>query len=165
MTRSGTRLDGLRRTLLGATILLLVAFGVGLTTSFFENRQLGLTIAHHREVLAKMSADTNNVPSLEVLQQLDLLRAVTDSLGQWVRGGAPLRYTMGLFVGDTLYPATRTLYFEEFRKHLFVAAKGALVDSLKALPATATGSSDYGTAYGWLKGYIQVTSVPESSTV
>ena len=161
VTRAGTRLDALRRVLLGVTASLLLMLAVALTVSFASNRGLVNTVARHRAALAAMPRDAASLPAL---QHLDSLRATTDTLGQWVRTGAPLPYRFGLFLGARLYPEARQLYFAELRAKLYEQARVSLLERLRAGKGEPVDGFAFDTTYGLLKAHLVTTSHPDSST-
>jgi type VI secretion system protein ImpL len=164
VTRAGTRLDALRRVLLGATASLLLLLAIALTVSFVNNRRIASDVAHHRAALAAIPVDPREPAPVAALQQLDSLRVTTDSLGQWVRTGAPLRYRFGLFVGERLHPEARRLYFAELRARLYEQARSSLLQRLRTVGGAPRDGFEFDTTYGLLKAHLVTTSHPDSST-
>jgi type VI secretion system protein ImpL len=140
------------------------------TISWLGNRALAGRVADAMNAVAALPVvaarpGTIVFPSSDALRRLDVLRAQLDTLRGQVKDGPPLHLRFGLWKGQTLLDAARPVYYEAFRRQLFAAGWGAMVDSLKALPSNPTTSSDYGDAYSWLKGYLITTKHPDSSTV
>ncbi|MCU0635258.1 MAG: hypothetical protein MUE41_10330, partial [Gemmatimonadaceae bacterium] len=164
VTRTGTRLDGLRRGLIGTGIVALLALGVAILASFSNNRQLVQAVDRHTKALAAMPNDARGTPSLEVLQRLDSLRGVVDTLGQWTRDGAPVNHRFGLFVGDALHPVARTRYFAELRQRLYDPARASMMARLRAVSGAPRDGFEFDSTYSWLKAHLVATSHPDKST-
>ncbi len=165
----GVRVQRTRRVMLGATIAASVLLLLGVTASWLGNRALTARVADAaRDVAAlpvvKSAPGTIAFPSADALRRLDVLRAQLDTVRRYVNDGPPLRLRFGLWQGPALIDAARPVWYEGFRRQLFADGWGAMVDSLKALPEIPTTANDYGTTYGWLKGYLITTSSPDSST-
>jgi type VI secretion system protein ImpL len=105
-----------------------------------------------------------NLASLDSLRRLDTLRQSLQTLTTYNREGAPLSYRWGLYVGNSLYPEVRQIYFNDFRKLLLGQTQSTMVDSLRALPATLGGGPEYGPTYDSLKAYLITTSNHDKST-
>lgn len=169
VARGGVSVQRTRRALLGAGIAASVIMLAAVTTSWLGNRALQGRV---REAAAAVSAlptvqaapGTVAFPSAEALTRLDALRAQLDTVRAFEREGPPLRLRFGLWRGAALLDAAQPVWFDGFRKQLFADAWNAISDSLKALPEVPSASNDYGTTYGWLKGYLITTTAPDSST-
>jgi type VI secretion system protein ImpL len=164
VTRTGTRLDGLRRALIGVGTIALLALGVAIAASWRNNRELVEAVRHHTAALAAMPNDARGTPSLAVIQQLDSLRVVTDTLGRWTRDGAPLNHRFGLFIGPTLHPVARRAYFAELRTRLYDAARLSTNERLRAVSGAPRDGFEFDSTYGWLKAHLVTTSHPDKST-
>lgn len=170
LQRKGARplRDARVRGLAGAAALVLVA--VPLVISWLGNRALAHRVRERVQAVATLPdlappAGQVALPSVQALQQLDALRATLDTLGAFVQNGPPLRLRFGFWRGQALFDEARPVWSDGFRRQLFTASWGALVDSLMALPEIPTASNDYGTIYGWLKSYLIITTAADSSTV
>jgi len=169
MAGGGVRVQTTRRAMLGAAIAASLLVLLGATTSWLGNRTLTNRISEASRAVASLplvqsAPGTISFPSLQALQSLDQLRAQLDTVRGYVKDGPPLRLRFGLWQGPALIDAARPVWYAGFRRQLFATAWGAMVDSLKALPDVPTPSNDYGTTYGWLKGYLVTTNFPDSST-
>ncbi|MCU0647011.1 MAG: hypothetical protein MUF00_03410 [Gemmatimonadaceae bacterium] len=164
VTRTGTRLDALRRGLIGTAIVGLLVLGVAIAASYSNNRRFVQAVDRHAQALAAMPNDSRGTPSLEVLQRLDSLRAVTDTLGLWTRDGAPINYRFGLFVGAQLHPVARAKYFAELRSRLYDPARASMMERLRAVTGAPRDGFEFDSTYGWLKAHLVTTSHPDKST-
>lgn len=166
----GVRVQTTRRLMLGAAIAASLLVLLGATTSWIGNRMIANridTAARAVATLPDVRAEPGTIafPSPEALRKLDALRAQLDTVRGYVKDGPPIRLRFLLWQGPALIDAARPVWYEGFRRQLFATSWGAIVDSLKALPELPTAANDYGTTYGWLKGYLITTSAPERSTV
>jgi len=165
----GIRVQQSRRILLGAAIAASVLLLAGATTSWLGNRALAARVGQAARDVASLPVVRSApgvlaLPSAEALRSLEALRAQLDTVGDYVQDGPPLRLRFGLWQGAAVIDAARPVWFDGFRRQLHADAFAALVDSLKALPRTPGPANDYGTTYGWLKGYLLTTVEPERST-
>ena len=76
----------------------------------------------------------------------------------------PWSMRWGLYVGNSLYPDVRRIYFQHFQHLLFGEAQANLVQTLSALPAAPGPNDQYGPAYDTLKAYLITTSNHDKST-
>ncbi|MBL0938788.1 MAG: hypothetical protein IBJ03_07825 [Gemmatimonadaceae bacterium] len=169
VARGGVSVQRTRRVMLGTAIAATLLLLAGVTTSWLGNRALQGRVHDAAAAVAALptvqsAPGTVAFPSAEALTRLDALRAQMDTVQQYTTDGPPLRLRFGLWRGTALLDAARPVWFDGFRKQLFADAWTALSDSLKALPDVPTTSNDYGTTYGWLKGYLITTTTPDSST-
>jgi type VI secretion system protein ImpL len=165
ITGGGTRVNVLRRTLIGAAAAFFLLLSVGFTVSYFNNRALerdALAAAHGVERLAYTDFEA---PSMEVLQRLDALREQTARVGVLERSGRPWRLAWGLYTGSSLYPHLRHLYFDRFERLLWGETRTSLLASMRGLPESPNETSEYGTVYNTLKAHLITTSHPHESTV
>ncbi len=165
----GVRVQTARRVMLGTAIAASLLLLLGATTSWLGNRALTNRLADASRNVASLpivasEPGTIAFPSVEALRRLEVLRAQLDTVRGYVKDGPPLRLRFGLWQGRALIDAARPVWSEGFRRQLFATSRGAIVDSLKALPDVPSASNDYGVTYGWLKGYLITTSAPERST-
>lgn len=165
----GVRVQRTRRLMLGAAIAASALVLLGATISWLGNRAIAERVADASRAVASLpivqSAPGAIVfPSAEALRRLDALRAQLDTIRGYITDGPPMRLRFGLWQGEALVDAARPVWYDGFKRQLFATSWGAIVDSLKALPDIPTTSNDYGTTYGWLKGYLITTSAPERST-
>jgi len=150
-----------RRLLLATAIVVLLVASIGFLVSYLGNRELEVQVAKAAQGLAPYPQLTGaQVPTFDALQRLDGLRQTLVTL----RESPPWHLRWGLYIGDDLYAAASQIYFASFRKLLFAQTQGALVDSLRRLPATPGPQDDYKSAYDALKAYLITTSNHDKST-
>jgi type VI secretion system protein ImpL len=164
LTRTGTRLDALRRALIGGATLALLALAVAVLASWRNNQRLVDAVSRHRTALAALPNDARGTPSIAAMQQLDSLRMVTDTLGRWTRNGAPLNHRFGLFVGPALHPVARKAYFAELRSRLYDNVRLSINERLRAVSGAPRDGFEFDTTYSWLKAHLVTTSHPDKST-
>ena len=162
-SRSSTRTQTLRRTLLGcatAALLLLLVFA---TVSFFNNLSL---IGQVNEAQLSLTATPApaGLASLPDLQNLDRLRLVLDQLEQYQAQGAPWTYRWGLFRGDELQASACRAYSNAFRNLLLARAQSNILAGLHNLPASPGPSDSYIAAYYPLKAYLITAVNPNPDT-
>ncbi|HEX6632132.1 MAG TPA: type VI secretion protein IcmF/TssM N-terminal domain-containing protein, partial [Gemmatimonadaceae bacterium] len=120
-TEAGTRVSGMRRAMLAAAALLLVALGGAFTLSWAGNRRLERRTIRAVQATAPAATATPNtavaaLPEADALRRLDSLRAEVARLGEYGRDGAPLRLRWGLYAGDRIQPDARRAYFARFER-------------------------------------------------
>ena len=165
----GVRVQSTRRLFLGASIAASLLVLTGVTVSWLGNRAISGRLADAARGVAALPVVQSSpgviaFPSADALRRLDVLRAQLDTVRTYEKHGPPMYLRFGLWQGESLIKAARPVWYDGFRRQLFAAGWGAIVDSLKALPEEPTASNDYGTAYAWLKAYLITTSAPERST-
>jgi type VI secretion system protein ImpL len=164
ITGGGTRVNFLRRAMIGSAAALFLVLALGFTVSYVNNRALAddaLAAAHGVEPL---SAVEREAPSPDALQRLEALRGQTERVGQYERAGRPWRLAWGLYTGSALYPSLRRLYFDRFDRLLFSETRSQLVSSLQALPDPPQNATEFSAGYDALKAYLITTNHPEHST-
>lgn len=150
----------------GASCLAL-ALGVAWTVSFFSNR--GLVPANVRAgewatAMTQGGDDAVAAPSLEALEELDELRQSLVKIREFNQDGAPLRYGLGLYAGEDLYPSLYRLYFDRFGELMFHETQAALLELMRNLPAEPGPGDEYGPPYNALKAYLISTDEYARST-
>jgi type VI secretion system protein ImpL len=95
---------------------------IALTVSYFGNRSLETQVIDAARGIAATESGgaVQELPSLNALQRLDTLRQSVELLSRYEREGAPWRLRWGLYVGHTLRPEVRALYFANFRRLLLL---------------------------------------------
>ena len=157
LTGSGTRVDLMRRGLIGAAAAALLVVSLGMTVSFANNRSLvqrSIATATQAREVAGVSAITGSAD----LQRLEGARALADQVLGFERRGHPLGLSWGLYVGTQLAPTLRRVYFESFDRVLWRDTRDSLVGYLNALPAAKTDGADFGRAQDALAAYLLTTS-------
>lgn len=166
----GVRVQRARRVMLGTAIAASVLLLAMVSGSWLGNRALSNRVEEAARRVASLpvvrsAPGTIAFAPAEALRQLDALRGQLDTLRTYVDSGPPLRLRFGLWRGERVLEAARPVWYDGFRKQLFAESWGAIVDSLNALPDVPGPTNDYGTTYGWLKGYLITTSSPDKSSV
>lgn len=169
VARGGVRVQRTRRALLGGAMAATALLLLGVTASWLGNRGLQARVTDAARAVAALPVVQSapgaiTMPSEGGLAQLEQLRALLDTIQQQDTAGPPLRLRFGLWRGAALVDAARPVWVEGFRRQLFAETWSTLNDSLKALPDAPTPSSDYMNTYGWLKSYVIITSVNDSSS-
>jgi type VI secretion system protein ImpL len=164
MTRSGRRVDLLRRLALIVVLVAAVTAILGFSLSYAGNRRLQESSLTAMRAAAGLQLTRGAPPSIEDLRRLDNLGALMDTVAQYERHGPPWRLQWGLYSGAGLFPALRRSYFEGFERLLFATTRDSMVTELAALPAAPDSTSDYGKAYNTLKAYLMTALHPEKST-
>ncbi len=165
---SSSRVNVLRRIVLGTAVLIGVICLAGFLISFLRNRALETNVRDAMADLHMVQAPaTNQTLSISDLTKLDRLREALDQISDFNDNGAPLSYRWGLYEGDEVYRAAKPAYFEHFRRLLFAETQKRLTDDLQALPdkpAPTAPNDAYETAYNNLKAYLITTSNHDKST-
>ncbi len=152
-----------RRILFVSVAALCLFYSAALVISFRHNRVLAGDVQKAAQALAATDMSGQAVASLDSLQKLETLRQSLETLTKYNRQGAPWGFRWGLYIGDTLYPDVRKLYFADFAKLLLVPTQNILVDFMRTLPNTPTGP-EYGYTYDSLKAYLETTSHHDKTT-
>ena len=153
-----------RRVLLASAIGLLLIFIIGFIVSFVKNQNLESQVVNAAQGISSAQLTAQQLPSLDALNRLETLRQSVETLAQYQQDGAPFGMRWGLYVGDTLYPDVRKIYFQHFRTLLFAQTQTALLQTLSALPGAPGPNDQYGPAYDTLKAYLITTSNHDKST-
>ncbi|HYD51650.1 MAG TPA: ImcF-related family protein, partial [Gemmatimonadaceae bacterium] len=164
-TQGGTRLNLVRRSLLGAAAALALLAAIGFTVSYRNNRALEREVAAAARALAGTPAAGAELPAVDALRRLDGVRAMLDRLSGYERDGAPLGHRWGLYVGGRLHEPVRQLYFDAFDKLVFGATRASLVGSLRGFPDVQSPGAEYGPAYDQLKAHLITTSHPQHAAM
>jgi type VI secretion system protein ImpL len=157
-----SRINLLRRILLGAVALASVVCMIGFVISFVGNRSLEHDVQAAAADLRTVQASRD--PSLADLQKLDHLRRDLVSLGNYNKDGAPLSLRWGLYSGNEIYPGAKKVYFERFHQLLLSDTQAKLLNDLRTLPDKPGPNDSYENAYKKLKAYLITTSNHEKST-
>jgi type VI secretion system protein ImpL len=151
-----------RRILLATAAALCLFYTTALTVSFVRNRGLERDVRTAAQGIAAVDSAGMTTASLDSLKRLETLRQSLETLNRYDREGAPWSYRWGLYVGHTLRPEVRSIYFANFRQLLLAQTQSVIVDSLRSLPATP--GPEYGPTYDSLKAYLITTSNHDKST-
>ena len=102
-----------------------------------------------------------------MLNQLETLRqSVETVVGLSRKTAAPFSMRWGLYVGNSLYPHVRRVYFQHFQQLLFGPGAGeSWCRRLRRFPLRPDPTISIGPAYDTLKAYLITTSNHDKSTV
>jgi type VI secretion system protein ImpL len=159
---ASVKTSGARRILFGAAAALCLLFTLLFTISFFKNRGLETRVRDAAREIATGEAVGADLASAESLRKLDTLRQSVETLSTYHREGAPLGYRWGLYIGDSLYPEARRVYFARFKQLLFAQTQANDLAFLNGLPLTP--GPDFNPTYNALKAYLITTSNNDKST-
>lgn len=150
---------GLRqRFLLAAAMGFLLALIVGFTVSSIRNKRLENQVMAAAQDISEVHLACRQLPSLDGLNKLETLRQSVETLANYQREGPPFSMRWGLYVGNSLLPDVRSIYFQHFQEMLFHPAQAALRQTLSALPASPGPNDQYDPAFDALKAYLLTTS-------
>lgn len=161
---SSTKTSVARRFLLAAAAVVLLILIIGFITSFVRNKNLENDAVNAAQGISDSTLTGRDLPTAEMLTKLETLRQSVETLSDYRQNGAPWSMRWGLYVGDSIYPDVRRVYFQHFQHLLFGEAQANLVQTLSALPAAPGPNDDYGPAYNALKAYLITTSNHDKST-
>ena len=163
ITGGGSRVDLLRRSMIGAAAAACLFVALGMTVSFANNRRLV-----KRSVAAVAAArEVGGVGSLvgeEGLLKLDTLRARTAQVTGYERAGRPLRFAWGLYAGHAIQPLLHRAYFQHFQGALWRETQERLLGYLRGLPEQPDENSDFGKAQDALAAHLLTTTEHARST-
>ena len=163
---SNSRRTHLFRRIVFATLsLVLLAYLGCLIASWVNNSRLEDSIVTAANALPPVTVPPTQLASTQALSALDQLRAAVAQLEDYRQNGAPMMYRFGLYHGNSVLDAARSIYFDRFRRLLLTNTQSNLLAALNALPATPPVGADYAAAYNPLKAYLITTSNPDKSTV
>ncbi|HEU5451668.1 MAG TPA: ImcF-related family protein, partial [Terriglobales bacterium] len=154
----------LRRVLLAASCVVCLIAAIGFIVSFTSNRKLETQINSAASQLQSVRLAPGELPSLLDLQRLDSLRGCVETLQGYRKDGAPWSMRWGLFVGNSILPDAKKIYFARFQQLMFGASQQALLANLQKLPAAPGAGDSYGAGYDTLKAYLITTSNHDKST-
>lgn len=123
------------------------------------------TFSHNRDLLRKteeVSAEASRVRWMdggnivEKVKRLDDMRTELRQLNDWHEKGAPLEYTWGMYVGDSVYEPLRNLYIRNLYVGFATPTKTKLEEDLRAVSDTTGLTSEaYNAYFNKLKSYLQ----------
>jgi len=162
---SSTKTSVWRRILLATAVFFLLIFIAGFIVSFVRNKSLENQVVNAAQGISDYTLTGQQLPTQDMLEKLDTLRQSVDTLSDYQQNGAPWSMRWGLYIGDSLYPDVRRIYFQHFQHLLFGEAQANLVQTLSSLPAAPGPNDQYGPAYDTLKAYLITTTNHDKSTV
>ncbi|MFZ0963554.1 MAG: ImcF-related family protein, partial [Terriglobia bacterium] len=157
-SRLSTKIGLRKRFALAAAMGILLALMVGFTVSSIRNKRLENQVMAAAQDISEVHPIARQLPSLDELNKLDALRQSVVTLETYQREGAPFSMRWGLYVGNSLLPDARNIYFQHFQEMLFSPAQTALLQTLSSLPAVPGPNDQYDPAFEALKAYLMTTS-------
>jgi type VI secretion system protein ImpL len=163
---SSVKTGSARRALFLAAAVLCLLLSIAFTVSFFRNRGLETQARDAAIGISSAELPGQELASVDSLRKLEALRQSLETLVQYRHEGAPWSYRWGLYTGDALYPEVRRIYFDRFRRLLFLQTQNAILEGLRSLPAALPGTQgpEYAPTYDALKAYLITTSHHDKST-
>jgi type VI secretion system protein ImpL len=161
---SSTKTSLWRRILLATATVFLLIFIIGFIVSFVRNKNLESQVVTAAQGISDIQLAGQQLPSLDMLNKLETLRQSLETLSDYQQDGPPLSMRWGLYVGNSLYPNVRRIYFQHFQHLLFGQAQANLVQTLSSLPGAPGPNDQYGPAYDTLKAYLITTSNHDKSS-
>ena len=153
-----TRIGRRKRFLLAAAMGILLVLMVGFTVSSILNKRLENQVLAAAQNVSEVHVTGRQLPSLDGLNKLESLRQSLETLANYQRERPPFSMRWGLYVGNSLLPEVRRLYFQHFQEMLFKQAQAALLQTLSALPASPGPNDRYNPTFDALKAYLLTTS-------
>jgi type VI secretion system protein ImpL len=153
-----------RRILLATAMVFLLIFIIGFIVSFVRNKNLESQVVNAAQGISDIQLTGQQLPSIDMLTKLETLRQSAETLSDYQQNGAPWSMRWGLYVGNSLYPDVRRVYFQHFHNMLFGQAQASLVQTLSGLPGAPGPNDQYGPPYDTLKAYLITTSNHDKST-
>ncbi len=161
---SSTKTSVWRRVLLATALVFLLIFIIGFIVSFVRNKNLESQVVTAAQGISDITLTGQQLPTIDMLNKLETLRQSVETLSEYRQDGAPWSMRWGLYVGDSLYPDVRRIYFQHFQHLLFGLAQANLIQTLSSLPAAPGPNDQYGPAYDTLKAYLITTCNHDKST-
>jgi type VI secretion system protein ImpL len=141
-----------RRILLACGSAICLLYCAALAGSFAGNRALETKVQQAASGISPAEPAGLNAASLNALQKLEILR---QTLVNDCRK-APWTDHFGLYVGNTVCPEVRQLYFATFQRLLLNPVRNVMLESLRQLPPTP--GPGFEPTYYTLKAYLITTS-------
>jgi type VI secretion system protein ImpL len=162
-SRASTKVNLLKRTLLGCVCGCILVYLVLLTISFFNNLDLAQQVSKAATVPV-FAATQTQFASAHDLQTLDQLGGLVLLLDRYRKDGPPQMHRWGLYTGDALLPVACNAYSIKVRALLLGPAQANILAQLGAVQSPPPAGADYLATYNPLKAYLITTSNPEKST-
>jgi type VI secretion system protein ImpL len=138
---------------------LLVAIGVVMPSLYTFGRNWAL-VSHAKELAdhAKHINWGDGTPPMTKVHALDELRAEIDELDDWHEHGTPMGMGWGMYAGNSVLPALRTVYADALNRGFVVPTKAQLERELAPAAGMPRNSIEqYGVYFTRLKAYLSMT--------
>jgi type VI secretion system protein ImpL len=154
---TATNLTGGTRTKLAMSgvIFLFALLSLGFCISYTANRALQVRADDAIRGIWNLRPQADGRLSMDGLKRLDKVRAVLQEIGEYGRSGPPLRYRLGLYVGDSLYSGVRRIYFDGFGRLMLKPTQNTIRQKL------GDPRGRFGETYEALEAYLMTTSNPD----
>ena len=152
-SRASTRVNTVKRLLIGSVAALILMYFVALTVSYANNSALESRLAAE-SALPMTSVGRGDPASTSDLQNLDKLRATFLQIDGFHKHGAPLSYSWGIYPGDKLYKTACAAYGSHFKTLLLAPTQSQILAKLTALPVTPKPGDDYTATYRPFRAYL-----------
>ena len=162
---SSTKTSLWRRILLASAMAIALILIIGFIVSYARNRSLENEVTNAAQNISKTQLTGQQLPSVDDLNRLELLRQPVARLADYQENGHPFSMGWGLYMGKSVYPNARRIYFQNFHQLLFGQTQDALLQSLRALPLSPGPNDQYSPVYDALKAYLMTTSNHDKSTL
>lgn len=164
-TTGGARVDVLRRGLLTTVGLVGLVWIVGLVLSFRGNRNMVGRVEAASAIVENSEIQRSAIPSREVVERLDTLRAELAAIRAYRTDGVPMGLRWGLYSGERAFEPGLLVWLRAFETALGGEARRLLLDRLAGLPEAPDESTEFRPTYDALKAYLIMTDHPTRSTV
>ena len=160
-TRSEQRRQFVNRLAFAIAALMLAILVVAPSTYTFANNMS--LVSASRDVAdkaQKVNWSDGNPNFTEKVHKLDALGAQLDQLDVWRKDGPPLRLRWGMYAGDSIYDPLRTVYVANLERGFAAPTRAELereLSSLSLAGASHLTVEQYGTYFGRLKAYLEMT--------
>lgn len=162
-SRASTKVNVVKRVLIGTVAGCLFLYFVALTLSWLNNSALDDQLKH-ASAAAVVAPGQHDGASVQDLVHLEALRQVFVRIDGYHANGAPLSYRFGLYGSEPLYQRACSLYGARLRAMLLAPAQANIVASMATLPPTWNKTAEYSTTYRPLRAYLISTSNPDKAT-
>ncbi len=158
VSEGGIRVSRLRRLGLAAASAVGVILLLGVLVSFINNLRLERRVLTASEGVERLGSFEPELPPIDALERLDAVRTQAQVIADYEDRGAPWRLGWGLYVGSSLYPQIRRLYFEKLDEMLLESARTSMLSALGRLDV----ENEFKDSYDLLKTYLMTTNYTDS---
>ena len=152
-----TRIGLGKRFLLAGAMGVFLTLTVGFTVSSIRNKRLENQVMEELQDISEVPPAGRQLPTLDGLNRLGVLRQSLETLENQ-RHSPPFSMRGGLYVGNSLLPEIKRVYFQHFQELLFQQAQAAVLQTLLSLPDSPGPNDRYDPAFDALKAYLLTTA-------